>query len=405
MVSSPHRRSIYPCDIGRAEACASQRIPVMSLFVRSVFSCAGIFLAVRVVSFAAAPKVEETIIGPTNAGGAYTVSSTGAHVAFAGMKGQRFYVNVDGVDGPAFDELMKAGGSGFVLPAKAGVWRATQGGMQGGDAPVIFTADGKHHAYVARQGDEYVVIHDGKEVGRGPRKSLVTSLGPAGMLTITPAGKHVFWGEQEFVQKEGRTYTRLVISGQRGPLTQGMIAAAPVFSADESHSAYQIAQSADTGKEMLIVDGKNAGYLGQQPVFTADGSSLLCLSHEQGKPGVLANGKLTYAGNVNKIVVAPIGRRWAAIANKAPAANGLGSTVLVSCGLVPTASATRRCAGIRTAVDPLSWSLTARRPSSRVSTHSRRIGRLTVRRSSTRPGRSEVVSWLWKIRHIRTRVR
>lgn len=53
----------------------------------------------------------------------------------------------DGVAGPAFDEIPGVPGE------------ANMGGA--------FSDDGSHHAYVGRQGTQWVVMEDGKEIGRG----------------------------------------------------------------------------------------------------------------------------------------------------------------------------------------------------------------------------------------------
>jgi hypothetical protein len=279
-------------------------------------------------AFADAPQVEETVLGPANAGGAYVISPRGAHVAYAGKNGAKYYVSFDGVAGPEFDELFKSAGQGFYFPEKAAIYPGKQTGAQMGDSPVVFSADGEHYAYVARSGDDYVVMHDGKEVGRGPRPSL-TIFGTNGMLSITPNGKHVFWAETE--QNQGRSVTRLVVSGRRGPFAVGMAPTLPTFSSDESHYAYVLSQALDNGKQMLVVDGKDAGYLGQSPTYTADGSTLLCIGYanaQGGTAGLLANGKIVYEGMINKIVTAPAGNRWAALAN-VQLSNGRYAPILV----------------------------------------------------------------------------
>src|SRR5437588_11956668 len=58
-------------------------------------------------------KVEEQIVGPAKAGGVYAVSPRGAHVGYAGTKGSRLVVAVDGVEGPVFDELFEPHGGAF----------------------------------------------------------------------------------------------------------------------------------------------------------------------------------------------------------------------------------------------------------------------------------------------------
>ncbi len=102
-----------------------------------------------------------------------------------------------------------------------------------------------------------------------------------------------------------------------------------VFPANDSHYAYFVPQTYDSKDPVLIVDGKASGFGGQQPVFTADGTLLLTISFDGDNTGVLANGKSVYRGaSVNKIIAAPVGHRWAAIAQR-PGANGMGVTLLV----------------------------------------------------------------------------
>ncbi len=134
----------------------------------------------------ASPQVEETILGPVNVGGIFTLAPAGGHAAYMGQRGDKFFMIVDGVEGPEFDEVVKAAGGGAFFPAKAGVWPGTLGGIEGHDAPVLFSRDGQHHAYFGRQGNEYAIIYDGKEIARGPWDLL----GRRG-LTMSPGGRYV----------------------------------------------------------------------------------------------------------------------------------------------------------------------------------------------------------------------
>src|SRR4051812_17513170 len=54
----------------------------------------------------AGPKVEEQVVGPAGRGDfKYTISTRGLHLASVIMKGSRFAVVVDGVEGPQVDEV------------------------------------------------------------------------------------------------------------------------------------------------------------------------------------------------------------------------------------------------------------------------------------------------------------
>ena len=256
-------------------------------------------------------KVEEQVVGPTNAGGTYVVAPSGAHVAYVGMKGTRLAVTADGAEGPVFDELYAPYGQSYYCPQQAGVWNATQGGLQGGDPPVIFSVDGAHYAYAGRQGQEYVVIYDGKEIARGPRKALALNYGP---LTISPKGRYVYW--DEIKTEGGRGSWRLMMNGKAGPWS-GHQTMTPVFSPDESRYAYNFGKVENYQQQMLIVDGKDAGYIGFQPVFTADNKLLLTISPSSAtssKPALLVNGKPVITGiGVGKIIPGPVGSHYAAI--------------------------------------------------------------------------------------------
>src|SRR5262245_27840362 len=259
----------------------------------------------------AAAQVQETIVGPTSTGGAYALAPRGGNVAYAGKKDGRFVVTLNGVEGPAFDELYLTNLGSFFFPERAGVWPAKPGGMAGGgDVPVIASADGAHFAYAGRQGADYVVILDGKEIARGPKEKLARGGGP---LSISPLGKHVYWAESEFTN--GRTIVRRVIDGKPGPWCQPDGPTwTPVFSADESRVACYLGSLVDTGKPQLTVDGKDAGYVGGNFAFTADGSALLATGLMSSSGSVLEDGKPVATGiQVSKLVTGPTGRRWAAI--------------------------------------------------------------------------------------------
>lgn len=272
-----------------------------------VFLLASALAALPVTAPAAAPKVEETVIGPTNVGGAYTVAFAGAHVAYSGKKGTRFYVSVNGVSGPEFDALYKTNGPEFYYPEKAGVWRSPEPGRDGNDAPVLFSRDGSHYAYSGRQGEEYVVMHDGKEVGRFPTNTR-TQNGPK----LSPLGKHVYWTEGKMEQ--GRSIGRTVIDGKA---TEWGMVVEPVFSPDDTQFAWAVSVKGPAdqfAKSLIYLNGKPAGYEGQSPMFTADSKSLLVVSNDGGA-AVLLDGKRVISGNpqVTKVVVGPVGKRYGAI--------------------------------------------------------------------------------------------
>jgi len=282
---------------------------LMKPTLSSLVLCVALVGAVE-NSVVAAPQVTETVVGPANEGGLFVISQDGAHVAYVGLKGTRTVVSVDGVAGPVLEELFNGyiGSPGAQLllhDANAG------GKFNGKPTAVIFSESGGHFAYIGRQGNEYVVIHDGKEVGRGARNDLTLQNLPLG---ISPKGKYVFWGEQK--QVDGRGQWRLFVNGQPGPWA-GHQDIKPVFSPDEDHYAYNAGTIADYQKQLLVVDGKVAGYGGVQPQYTADGKLLLTLKADGGDV-VLVNGKPAVAVNkpIIKIVPGTTGAHYAVIVRK-----------------------------------------------------------------------------------------
>ncbi len=269
----------------------------------------GVLFAINVSTFAAT-KVEELVVGPADAGGIYTLSPHGGHIAYAGMKGTKVFVSVDGVEGPVFDEFFGPNGTGFYNPPKAAVMPSSPGGQSvlAAQLPVIFSPDGAHYAYAGRIGTEYVVIHDGREIARGPRTALALNYGP---LTLSPTGKQVYWDEMKTEGARGQW--RLMMSGKPGPWS-GHQTMNPVFGDDDARFAYNAGKVENYQEQMLIVDGRDAGYSGFSPVFTADGKYLLSIRPSP-NTAVLVDGKpaITTKISVDKIIVAPVGPRWGAI--------------------------------------------------------------------------------------------
>jgi hypothetical protein len=270
---------------------------------------ACVFGASSTPILAAEPRVDETTIGPANAGGVYVVSANKAHVAFAGSKGTRIVVNVDGKEGPVFDELFNVMGGSYFNPPQVSIVPMPRKEQPSTVIPVVFSENGEHYAYIGRQGNEYVVIHDGKEIYRAPRPQLSLNYGN---FTLSPGGTHVHWGEMQG-QSTGRASWRLVVDGKPGPWC-GHHNWVPVFSGDDKRYAYVAVTQEDKDKTQLVVDGKVASYTGYNPVFTADGKVLLTMAGDR----LLADGKpVNVSGiGIEKVTPAPIGSRYAVIVRK-----------------------------------------------------------------------------------------
>ena len=80
----------------------------------------------------------------------------------------------------------------------------------------------------------------------------------------------------------------------------------PVFSADDSRYAYNAGKLENYQDQMLIVDGKEAGYVGRDPVFTADGKSLLSIRYSP-NASVLLDGKPVITGIADGMIAEGLG--------------------------------------------------------------------------------------------------
>ena len=177
------------------------------------------FLCLLVVSAIALAdaKVEEQSLAPDEGAIGCAISQHGAHAAVLATKGSRFVVLIDDVAGPRLDALL-SGIQGS--PVSAGYWM--------GQVPILFSDGGEHCAYVAKMGDDYVVMLDGKEVGRGQLSSSASM--PSLPLTFSRGGQHFF-----FMNVESGKH-RLVVDGQPGP--ECGIEPQLVISPDGAHYAY-----------------------------------------------------------------------------------------------------------------------------------------------------------------------
>jgi len=271
---------------------------------------AAVFASSLAPARAADPKIEETVVGPVGVGGLYVVSQNDARVAYVGAKGTRTVVTVDGVEGPVLDELFNGSAANITQAGQLLVHNANAGGkFNGTPSAVIFSEIGSSYAYIGRQGNEYVVIHNGKEVGRGPRNSLAMQHNPLG---LSPKGNFAFWGEMKIEAGTGRF--RLIVNGKPEPWA-GHQDLKPVFSPDDKRYAYMASTTADYQKKVLIVDGKVASYPGYTPQWTADSKVLITQATGNtvlidGKPGPYAGGQ------VMKITTSPVGSRYALIVRK-----------------------------------------------------------------------------------------
>ena len=266
----------------------------------------------------AEPKVDEQVVGPVVQDAKYIVSPQGTHLATVGRKGSRMMVTVDGVAGPKVDEV--------VTPVLAFIDPRPYTSTSGSEAPppqpqpqaVTFSKDGKHYAYIARVGQEWLLLEDNKEVLRLPAAGMVG--GTAGIGAIAgntdvrlqfagDDGKHLFFG------KSGYAGFELWVDGQKMP---GYYASGgsgegtvdPLIYANGDHFAYLAKMGTrPEDKRVLIIDGKEAEYLGENLQVTADGH-LVSISREKEGDRLLVDGKSLFkARQILAVHVAPAGHR------------------------------------------------------------------------------------------------
>ncbi|MDQ3697091.1 MAG: hypothetical protein M3373_03560 [Gemmatimonadota bacterium] len=152
-------------------------------------------------------KVEEQVLITGEPGMNYLISPAGQHLAAVVNRGSRLVVVHDGIDGPRFDAI---------LPTPPHT--ATQ-------PRVVFSPDASRYAYLARQGQEYVYMVDGKELLRVPvatHDEMQFMSGGSAYPEFTPNGRHVYFMLlREEVPGRGTGYHeyRVYWDGKPGPVS------------------------------------------------------------------------------------------------------------------------------------------------------------------------------------------
>jgi hypothetical protein len=280
------------------------------------------------------PKVDEQIVGPSVSDAKYVVSPQGGHLATVARKGSRMMVTMDGVDGAKVDDVVTP--VGWVDPRFAQAISAA-GQQSPVLQPVTFSKDGGHFAYIARIGQEWVVMEDNKEVLRLPAAGLVGgTAGVGGMagntdlrLQFSDDGKHLFFS------KSGYAGFELWVDGQKMP---GYYASAgggaqttdPLIYAGGAHFAYVAKMGTRPGDpQALIVDGKDAGYLATDLQATSDGHLVGTERTKDGVQLVMDGKSLFKAREIFAAYVAPVGQRIAVVLRHAYPNGSFGQFLLV----------------------------------------------------------------------------
>lgn len=273
----------------------------MKTYSRVVIAAATLLALAPETSFGA--KVEELVVGPVVEQQGlpffpYTPSPRGAHLGTANRKGSRFAVTVDGVEGPRFDEIFSPN------------WPAVDMRKMtaGTPPPVVFSRDGKRHAYVGRQGDQWVVMVDGKEALKlPPEQRNSTSIA---MEFSGEDGKRFLFSRSKFEGSE------LWVDGQKWPGTyqSNTSETSPVISPDGKIVACVMMLSRE--KSTLIINGKDMGFA---PAigkfwFTPDSQHFVTIAPSPKGDTLIMDGKaLGTSRGIDTVYISPVGNRIAAV--------------------------------------------------------------------------------------------
>jgi hypothetical protein len=243
---------------------------------------AAILAGIASIECAASHVIDVTDIGPADGPGIYAIAPNGGHVAFMGKKGARFTISVDGVEGPEFDEVLQATSIKSVEFPTGVLAMPAVSGRDGRNSPVVYSYEGDHFAYVGRHGNEYVVIRDGMEAGRGAWAAF-----ERGSLYISFRAGQVSWAETK--PGQGAPLRRLLVAGKPGPWSPKRTSV--TFSPGDHRYAYSLERTEDSEEPVLIVDGEPAAYFGTEPMFMAGGAYLLTHGRAGDKAAVLVDGR------------------------------------------------------------------------------------------------------------------
>jgi len=243
----------------------------------------------------AAVTVSQQPLGPDGQlfGGAR--SPQGNHLAIFAGKGSHYQIIMDGVEGPKIDNL--------IFNITGALYRAESAWVNM-PIPVIFSKDGKHWAYMAKQGDEFVVVRDGKEFARGAinTRNLASSLN----LTFSANGQHLFWSDDD---AQGNFL--IVVDGKAGPAMRTLPQL--VLSPDGEHYAY-INYNRDGTGAWTFVDGKQVKFFGDIMQYTARNVLVSTQRMPDGNTALLLDGKPEARANAfRQITISPDGKQIAMI--------------------------------------------------------------------------------------------
>ncbi len=254
--------------------------------------------------------LQETLLGPSKKpatpglANPFVVSPDGGHYAVPAMHGSRELMIVDGVDGPEFDHVPNVSGSQPI--------------------DFVFSADGKHSAYVAQSGYDMVEVRDGKTAftivsvtpGQGgsvpaiDQSRIHNPNAPTGSLmhrcVISPSGAHVA------VVSFEAGHSSMFLDGVKGPPYRTIDMSKIAFVAEKLVYA---AQTNDGKWHMVVNDKPGAAYDGVLALLVnADDSHYAFIfgrgGSEGATQGVVADGVpgTPHRGAIHDMTIASNGR-------------------------------------------------------------------------------------------------
>ncbi len=227
--------------------------------------------------------VDQQPLGPDGQLFGGSISPKGGHIAVFAGKGSHYEIIMDGAEGPKIDNL--------IFNVAGALYRAESQWVNM-PIPVIFSKDGAHWAYMAKQGNEFVVMLDGKELARGPINT--QHLGSDLNLTFSANGQHLFWSNAD---KDGNFV--IVVDGQPGPAMRTLPQL--ILSPDGSHYAYVNYNRDGTGA-WTFVDGKQVNFFGDIQQYTARNVLVSTMRAPDGNNIFVLNGK----PSIKALSIAPI---------------------------------------------------------------------------------------------------
>jgi hypothetical protein len=179
------------------------------------------------------------------------MSPKGERIAYPVRKGSKWYVVIDGKEGPAYDEISRSA--------------------------ITFSPDGKRFAYGARKSDRWFVVLDGKAFPEDGHDFV-------GYFAFSPDSKKFVYAARKGNQQS------FVVNGKAGRMYN--VTSEPVFSPDSKHLAYIAIDS--NNLQCIVLDGKEGKEYKwvTNPMFSSDSKHIAYSVMKEGeKRLVVVDGK------------------------------------------------------------------------------------------------------------------